>query len=614
MMMAAGAMALGLGSVSVPASARMASPSVSPEIPQIVNIAGRETICLDGAWKTIVDQYETGYYDYRRNPMPARSTYFADDSFNKDRTRLVEYDFDASRELNVPGDWNTQREDLYRYEGTVWYRTKFSYKPEDGRTFVYIGAANYESVVGLNGNVLGLHLGGFTPFNYEVTDLLREGENSLIIKVDNKRMLEAVPTVNSDWWNYGGITRSVYLVHTPETFIRDYSVQLKPGTLDTVSGWIQLDGSHAEQDVKVEIPEAGIVIEARTDASGRADFEFKALKRKKALLTLWSPENPKLYDVMVSSETDSVRDRIGFRSVETRGTQILLNGEPVFCKGISIHEETLRGRGGRGHGEENAREILGLAKELGCNFVRLAHYPHDEAMVRVADEMGIMVWDEIPVYWTIAFDNPDTYANAERQLTDMIARDHNRASVIIWSVSNETPRGDARLTFLTNLINKARSLDPTRLISSAMEKDYLDATHCTLTDDLMSVADLLSFNQYVGWYDGDSDKCDRIEWVFSVEKPVFISEWGGGALYGRHGDRTERFTEEYQSYLYEKNVQMLDRIPALAGTTPWVLKDFRSPKRMLEGVQDDYNRKGLVNEKGEKKQAFFVLQKWYQSK
>lgn len=588
--------------------------AAAQEIPQITNIAGRDCVSLDGAWKTIVDQYETGYYDYRRNPMPERSTFFADDSFDKDRTRLVEYEFDAARELAVPGDWNTQREDLYRYEGTVWYRTKFNAEPREGRTFVYIGAANYESVVGLNGHVLGLHLGGFTPFNYEITDLLKAGENSLIVKVDNKRMLEAVPTVNSDWWNYGGITRSVYLVHTPETFIRDYCVQLKRGSLDTIAGWIQLDGSRAEQDVKVEIPEAGIVIPCRTDASGRAEFEFQAVKRKKALLSLWSPENPKLYDVLISSETDSVKDRIGFRSIETRGSQMLLNGEPVFCKGISIHEETLRGKGGRGHGEENAREILGLAKELGCNFVRLAHYPHDEAMVRVADEMGIMVWDEIPVYWTIAFENPDTYANAERQLTDMVARDHNRASVIIWSVSNETPRGDARLAFLTKLIDKARALDPTRLISSAMEKDYLDATHCTLKDDLMEVADLLSFNQYVGWYDGNSDKCDRIEWVFSVDKPVFISEWGGGALYGRHGDRSERFTEEYQAYLYEKNVQMLDRIPELAGTTPWVLKDFRSPKRMLDGVQNDYNRKGLVNEKGEKKQAFFVLQKWYQSK
>ena len=428
------------------------------ELPQITNITARECTSLDGAWKTIVDQYETGYYDYRRNPMPEHSTFFADDSFNKNRKRLVEYEFDAARELQVPGDWNTQREDLYRYEGTVWYRTKFSSKPSDGRTFVYFGASNYETVVGLNGKVLGLHLGGFTPFNYEITDLLREGENSLIVKVANKRMLEAVPTVNSDWWNYGGITRSVYLVHTPETFIRDYSVQLKPGTKDTLRGWIQLDGSQSAQDVKVEIPAAGIVITARTDASGHADFEFLAQKRKKSLLSLWSPESPKLYDVVVSSETDSVRDRIGFRTVEARGTQILLNGEPVFCKGISIHEETLRGKGGRGHGEENAREILGLAKELGCNFVRLAHYPHDEAMVRVADEMGIMVWDEIPVYWTIAFDNPDTYANAERQLTDMIARDHNRASVIIWSVSNETPRGADRLTFLTNLINKAREL------------------------------------------------------------------------------------------------------------------------------------------------------------
>ena len=134
---------------------------------QITNIPGRETVSLDGNWKTIVDQYETGYYDYRRKPMNERASFFADDSFNRNRRRLVEYEFDAARELKVPGDWNTQREDLYRYEGTVWYRTKFKSEPREGRTFVYFGASNYETVVGLNGHVLGMHLGGFTPFNYD---------------------------------------------------------------------------------------------------------------------------------------------------------------------------------------------------------------------------------------------------------------------------------------------------------------------------------------------------------------------------------------------------------------------------------------------------------------
>jgi beta-glucuronidase len=228
--------------------------------------------------------------------------------------------------------------------------------------------------------------------------------------------------------------------------------------------------------------------------------------------------------------------------------------------------------------------------------------------------MGIMVWSEIPVYWTIAFDNPETYANAERQLVDNIARDHNRANVIIWSVANETPLGDSRLEFLSKLIAKARELDPTRLVSAAMEKIEYEGRMMTVSDPLLDIADLISFNEYVGWYDGTPEKCDEVTWTFAVKKPVIVTEFGGGAVYGRHGEKDLRFTEENQEYLYRKNIDMLERMPGLAGASPWILKDFRSPKRMLDGIQDDYNRKGLLSEKGERKKAFYVMQSWYGTK
>lgn len=572
--------------------------------PQIQNIGSRVKTSLDGNWKAFIDQYETGYYDYRRNPMPDHQTFFADESFNADRTKLVEYDFDFARELKVPGDWNTQRPELYLYEGTIWYRQRFHTTPKPGkRTFLYFGAANYESVVGLNGKAIAKHFGGFTPFNIEITDKIKDGQNTVIVKVDNKRMFEGVPTVNSDWWNYGGITRNVYLVEVPETFIREYSVQLSSDR-KSIFGWVQLDGSVLSQDVTLNIPELGIKKTIKTDGTGRAEFSIKAKPE------FWSPSTPRLYDVTLASETDSVSDRIGFRTIETQGTKILLNGEPIFCKGISIHEEIPYEPSGRANGREDAKVLLGWAKELGCNFVRLAHYPHNEDMVRTAEEMGLMVWDEIPVYWTIQWENPVTYANAEHQLTDMIIRDRNRANVIIWSVANETPRGPRRLEFLSKLIAKARELDGTRLVSAAMEKTNIDATTLTMDDELLQYTDIISFNQYVGWYDGDSDKCERVSWKFPVEKPVVITELGGGAKFGLHGDRTERFTEEYQDYLYKKNIEMLERIDALAGVTPWILKDFRSPRRFLPGIQDDFNRKGLLSEHGERKQAFYTYQAW----
>lgn len=587
----------------------LAYASEGAPAPQIVNVQGRHTISLDGLWKTIVDPYENGYYNYRMQPHSDASSYFADRDFDADRTVLYEYNFNTDRTLMVPGDWNTQRENLYYYEGTVWYRNIFDYKPApDKRVFVYFGAANYDAAVGLNGKKIARHVGGYTPFNVEVTGMLKEEGNSLIVKVDNKRHTDGVPTLNSDWWNYGGLTRSVLLVETPMTFIRDYSVQLKQDNPKMVEGWVRLDGEQSEQDVVVEIPELKSKVTVRTDKDGYASFEMKVKPQ------YWCPENPKLYDVILSSETDSVKDSIGFRTIETRGTEILLNGEPVFCKGVSIHEEMPYSASGRAYSEEHARTLLGWAKEMGCNFVRLAHYPHNEHMVRVAEEMGLMVWSEIPVYWTIQFDNPQTYANAESQLVDMITRDKNRANVIIWSVANETPHGVARLEFLKRLIAKTREMDPTRLVSAAMEKDNIDATTVTVKDELIEYVDLISFNQYVGWYDGTSEKCDRMNWVFDVKKPVFISEFGGGAVYGRHGDVSERFTEEYQEDLYQRSVNMMDRIEGLAGTTPWILKDFRSPRRQIVGIQDDFNRKGLISDQGGKKKAFYVMKKWYEGK
>ena len=583
--------------------------SAQEPYPQITNVPGRDAVCLDGNWKYIVDVYNTGAMDYRANPIPDRSSFFADKSFYSDQKVLVEYDFDYAKEIAVPGDWNTQKRELYYYEGAVWYRTKFDARPRQGRRyFLYFGAANYETVVGLNGRRLGSHEGGFTPFNFEVTDRLKDGANSLVVNVDNTRRMDGVPTVNSDWWNYGGITRSVYLIETPETFIREYSVQLKKGSQGVIEGWVRLDGPDAAAKVTVSIPELKVSRTVVADASGLARFEFEAKP------ILWCPENPKLYEVSISSGMDAIMDRIGFRTIETLGDKLLLNGKEIFCKGISIHEEMIGGAGGRANSREQALALLAEVKAMNCNFVRLAHYPHNETMVRAAEEMGIMVWSEIPVYWTISFDNPDTYANAEQQLTDMIARDRNRANVIIWSVANETPLGDSRLAFLGKLIAKARELDPTRLVSAAMEKVERPGRKLTVNDPLTEIADLISFNQYVGWYDGTPEKCDEVTWSFDIKKPVIVTEFGGGALYGRHGDVDQRFTEENQEYLYRKNIGMLDRMPGLAGTSPWILKDFRSPKRMLDGIQDDYNRKGLLSEKGERKKAFYVMQSWYGTK
>lgn len=580
------------------------SMTVSGQLyPQLINVAGRNTTSLDGLWKTIVDPYENGYYDYRRKPL---ANGYGSDQDIVDKSILQEYNFANEKSLFVPGDWNTQRADLYYYEGTVWYRKRFDYKPSAGnRQFLHFAAVNYEAIVFLNGKEIGKHIGGFTPFNFEVTGLIKAGENSVVVKVDNKRLPEGVPTINTDWWNYGGITRQVNVIETPATLIRDYYVQLKKGDKNSIAGWVQLDGKTAVQKVRIEIPELKLSQEVTSDLNGYVSFEIKATPN------YWSPENPKLYKVNISSETDKISDEIGFRTIETKGTKILLNGKETFLRGICIHEEAAF-RNGRAYSSEEAATLLGWAKEMGCNFVRLAHYPHNEQMIRQAEKMGIMVWSEIPVYWTIQWSNPETYKNAENQLSDMITRDKNRTNIIIWSMANETPQSPERYDFISRLAAKARSLDDTRFISAALEKEEVKPGLITVDDQLSKLFDIIGFNEYVGWYDGLPEKCDRVNWTFSEEKPVVISEFGGECVYGLRGGKTDRFTEDYQEELYVRSVNMFKRIPGLAGTTPWILKDFRSPRRQLPGMQDDFNRKGLVSDKGQKKKAFFVMQKWYE--
>ena len=571
------------------------APSSLPASNLIANVPGRTTVSLNGEWHAIVDPFDNGKSGFFRDEKP------------HSKSDRVEYSFDASPVLNVPGDWNTQRGELMFYEGPVWYRREFNYhKRANERVSVYFGAANYQAIVYLNGEKLGAHEGGFTAFNFEVSAQLRDGENDLIVEVNNVRRADGVPALKFDWWNYGGITRDVMLVEVPTMFIQDYSVQLARGSQNEIAGWVQLNGAPSAQKIRLEIPQAGVHAMLTADGDGRASFHF-AVK-----LELWSPAHPKLYDVVLSTGEDVVHDQIGFRTIEVQGANILLNGKPVFLRGISMHEEAPF-REGRAFSAEDAQTLLGWVKELGCNFVRFAHYPHNETEIRLADRLGLMVWSEIPVYWDVDWTNPATLASAEAQLRDEIARDHNRAAVILWSVANETPVKPERLTFLTQLVKDARELDPTRLIASALNHtDNTGTDERTLSDPLGDVLDVIGLNEYLGWYGGRPEDADRMQWKMKWTKPLIVSEFGGGAVFGRHGDTDEIWTEEYQDNLYQHQLGMVARMPNLAGMTPWVLMDFRSPLRMLPGVQDYHNRKGLVSNRGQRKLAFYTLQKFYE--
>jgi len=577
--------------------------SVTAQENLITNIPGRETTNLNGKWKYLVDQIDDGSGDWNG---------LFKDSINVPPDARVEYSYVYADWLYVPGDWNSQKCDLLRYEGVVWYRKRVDYYPDENkRQFIHFDGANYHTTVYVNGNKLGVHVGGFTPFNFEISDYLKEGENSFVVRVDNTRLPEGVPTMKTDWWNYGGITRDVNIIEVNETFVQDYFIQLKKGSQNVLKAYIKLDKEiKNSQEVNIKIAELDLTIPVTIDGSDKGHFEQKVDG-----LDLWSPENPKLYDVQVAYGDEIINDQIGFRTIEVKGADILLNGKSVFLRGISIHEENPM-RGGRAYHPADAEMLLGWAKDLNCNMVRLAHYPHNQHMLRAADRLGLLVWEELPVYWNIEFDNPETYEVAENQLHEAILRDKNRASIIIWSMANETRSTKERDKFVKNLFDFTRSMDDTRLVSAASYfSDKSTHTDLYIDDPFGEFADIMSLNIYNGWYTThEVNELDTINFHYKYDKPVFFSEFGAGAQYGNRGDKTEIWTEDFQAWYYGEKLKLLETIPEFRGCSPWILADFRSPRRWLPNVQDDWNKKGVISERGMKKKAFYVLQKYYLNK
>lgn len=565
----------------------------------LAHVEGRNYSSLNGKWEIIVDPFNRGELNWG-NP-------FWKEKPPTGKTGFYEYGFEASNTLNVPGDWNSQRPELNFYEGTVWYRKQFIYAKKPGKkSFLYFGGVNYRSHVYLNDHEIGQHEGGFTPFQFDITDQLKEGWNSLYVSVNNRRSEENIPAMNFDWWNYGGIMRDVYLVETPAEYILDYFIQLAKGNDGRIQGWVQLSDKKRGQAVKLQIPEMKLNVNLVTDDSGRAILDIPASP------VLWSPEKPKLYAVKFSTTEDNIDENIGFRTIAVSGTEIILNGKPVFLRGINFHEENPQ-RGGRAYSEADAMVLLNWAKELGCNFVRLTHYPQNEHMVRMAEKMGILLWEEIPLWQGIQFTNPLVLEKAKDMLRTMITRDKNRCGIILWSMSNETAHGKYRDSVITSLASLARQMDPTRLITSAlMYVDYADNT-ITISDPICKVLDVIGVNEYLGWYKPWPAKPEEMKWESAFNKPLIMSEFGAEALFGQHGsaDTAGLWNEEFQEQVYKDQITMLKKIPFLRGICPWILTDFRSPNRLHPVYQQGWNRKGLISEKGDRKKAWYVVKDYY---
>ena len=555
--------------------------------------SGRETVSLNGEWHYAVDQYDTCL-----RQKWFREIYRDQKGF----TLPVDYSFDEWPVMELPCCWNTKQPEYLLYEGSMVFSRTFDCEiKENEEIFLRLGAVNYIGRVFLNGNYIGMHRGGSTPAFYNITSEVKE-HNRIIIVDDSTRRPEQVPTENTDWFNYGGIYRDIELIKVPKLYIKDFFISLVP------------DGSYKNIGIKAEISE-------KTDVTGYLEIPELNINAEipfvqglaDAVITsepkLWTPENPKLYEVSLSCAGDRITDRVGFREIKVQGRDILLNGKPVFLRGISCHEESVEN--GKGLTDDERRENIRIAKELGCNFMRLAHYPHHENMAKLADEMGLLLWEEIPVYWAIRFDREATYQDAENQLKELIIRDRNRASVIIWSVGNENADSDERLTFMSRLAECAHKIDKTRPVSAAC---LVNGEKNMICDRLEAYLDIIGLNEYCGWYSPDFNSLPELMQNSNPDKPVIITEFGADALTGHHGTFEDKGTEECQKFVYEKQIETLKDIEYIKGMTPWIMYDFRCPRR-TSYIQKYYNRKGLLSEnKKYRKPAFFVLQEFYMAK
>lgn len=568
----------------------------------ITNVYGRNIRSLNGKWDAIIDMYAQG----RKNQIYLNKK-------PQGKTDFYEYSFQNGLRLNVPSDWNSQMPELKYYEGTIWYARRFNVPDKtDKRLFLYFAAVNYRCRIYLNGHEIGGHEGGFTPFQIEITGLAKDTDNFLVVEVDNTRTVDAIPAMAFDWWNYGGITRDVMLVYTPKTFIQDYFIQLGKNSADRIDAQIKLSDSIANATVRIEIPELSIKQKLITDNRGEAKTSIKIKS-----LEPWSPESPKLYKVIISSDNDHVEEMIGFRSLAVRGENIYLNDKPVFLKSVGMHEEVPQ-REGRAFSEADASMLLSEAKALGCNMIRLAHYPQNEHTVRMAEKMGLLLWEEIPVWQGIDFENEDTKKKAGNMIKEMVTRDKNRCALAFWGVANETQPSAPRNEFLKHLISCCKEIDTTRLIVAAFDlvRFNKEKQVFEMNDPFIKELDVVAVNKYIGWYHQWPLTPEKAVWDVAKGQPLIISEFGGEALYGQSGDENiaGSWSEDYQAKLYRDNLSMFENIPNLRGVSPWILFDFRSPFRMHPTNQDGWNRKGLISDQGLHKKAWYIMKEYYEKK
>tara|TARA_B100000614_G_scaffold262211_1_gene294725 strand:- start:17 stop:1825 length:1809 start_codon:yes stop_codon:yes gene_type:complete len=576
----------------------------------------RASRLLDGEWGFFADNMGAFGLKRSRNVFEGLKP--------EEEDRAIEYDIDGFDRISVPGDWNTQKEEFLLFEGFGWYARKLTISAVEKeallrgqRLFLRLDGVNYAVDVWWNGQQIGSAELPFLPLSFEIDSEQVQDENLLVIRVDARRAEHRIPSERYDWFNYGGLIRSVRLMTMPGRFIASaayHSTQILrgEGELTVVNGQYAYELQASDRKwpghtLTLEIPELDYQQSISVEqASGAFDLSELAVE-------LWQPGKARLYAACMSlrqdgQTVDQIEQEIGFKQIECIGTELRVNQAPFYLKGVALHEERLGAEGGKPRNLQDIQDLLDLAQETGCNFMRLAHYPYDEAWLRECDRRGLLVWDEIPVYWEVTYNDTRTESIIRQSAKRMVELSRGHACMLCHALANETWELPGRGRVMGAAFKEIKQLDPSIPATAAFNAPFQNNQYDVecVEHSIYEHVDVVGLNEYGGWYNPPVKELPQANIVVG-SKPLFVTEFGAAGPLGRHGASDELWNLDSQKAIYEEQIAMFERCEKLSGWTPWVLKDFRSTLR-ANAFQKGWNRKGLVGPEGEKKPVFELIQ------
>lgn len=548
--------------------------------------------------------------------------------------------------VNLPHSWNsedaTDNVPGYRRNAS-WYKKNVDI-PEidsDKKYLLYFEGANITSVVYINGNKAGEHIGGYIGFEIDMTPYLRAGANEVLVRVDNGYNRDVIPSQKSDFFIYGGLTRDVWLLTKPITAIDGVKISTPQVSKASASlkVVVPISAYNGQTDMEAQVvlknPSGKkVASEKITVTAENVELLFKKIRKPQ----LWDTKNPNLYTAEIKliakgEIIDATSEKVGFRWFEfVDNGPFYLNGERLLLRGTHRHEE--HAGVGAAMSNELHRKDMELIKEMGANFVRLAHYPQDPEIYKACDELGLLVWDELP--WCRGGLGEDVWqANTKNMLREIIDQNYNHPSIIIWSLGNEMywlpdfeGGGDTTKmnSFLTELNDIAHEMDPTR--KTAIRKYYEGA----------EIVDVFSPSIWSGWYSGSYKSYEKAIDTYKKEYKHFLhAEYGGSSHVGRHSEnpitgegqiqsdgweeaivQTEvaniaqigDWSENYIVDLFDWHLRISETDPTFVGNVQWAFKDFGTPLRPENDIPY-MNQKGLVDREGNMKDAFYVFKSYW---